>query len=69
MFAIAKTIADQLISQYGPGARDRALALADATRSYGNSECAEFYWLVARAIATVGADPEHAVAMRPDQSR
>ncbi len=57
MWDIARAVAVQFINEYGPSAQDRALSLADATRQGGlREECAEFYFIVARMVASVRAD-------------
>lgn len=57
MWDIARTVAVQFINAYGPGAHDRALSLADATRGCGlRDECAEFYLIVARMVAGARGD-------------
>jgi hypothetical protein len=57
MWDIARVVAVQFINEYGPSAQDRALSLADATRGGGlRDECAEFYTIVARIVASVDGD-------------
>lgn len=51
MRTFAQGVADELISQHGRKARERALALASATARHGSGvECAAFFGLVAELI-------------------